>query len=358
MSESSRTENKFEIVKFCDNSFELEVNVSPKEETVWLDVNQLSLLFDVNVPAIVKHVSNIIASDELDSSTISILEKVQVEGNRLIKRKQKLYNLDMIIAIGYRVNSKRGTLFRKWANSILKQYLLKGYAIEQSRVLVTQENYLNLVNAVNRIDNSQEKLSSRVEKLEAKYLEMDNMLFFDGQLWDAVSCIETIFTEAKKTIVLIDNYTDTQTLDMLSKKNTDVSVILVTDKRASKLTQKEISAFNTQYGKLNILYSKEFHDRFIIVDDTIIYHCGASIKDAGRKTFAISRIDDPNYLQALLQKTDSFYSPTNQRFLKESIKSLKAGKGIKHDLIDPDGTDLHGPFNSIEELMEDLNADD
>ena len=310
------------------------------------------------IAQIQKHIHNIIKSEELDKSTCAFFAQVKTERGRFVKRNIKIYNLDMIIAVGYRVNSIRGTIFRKWANSILKQYLLKGYAIEQSRVLVTQENYLNLVNAVNRIDNSQEKLSSRVEKLEAKYLEMDNKLFFDGQLWDAVSCIETIFTKAKKTIVLIDNYTDTQTLDMLSKKNSDVSVILVTDKRTSKLTQKEISAFNAQYGKLNILYSKEFHDRFIIIDDTILYHCGASIKDAGRKTFAISRIDDPDYLQSLLQIADPFYSPTNQRFLNESIKSLKTGKGIEHDLIELDETHLHGPFNSVEELMEDLNADD
>ena len=135
------SEEKYELVKFVDNGFELEVNVSPGEETVWLDVNQLAMLFEVQVPAVVKHIANILASRELEPSTISILEKVQTEGNRKIKRKSKIYNLDMIIAVGYRVNSKRGTLFRRWANSVLKQYLLKGYAIDQSRVIFSLENY-------------------------------------------------------------------------------------------------------------------------------------------------------------------------------------------------------------------------
>ena len=159
-------QKKYEIVKFVDNGFELEVNVSPLEDTVWLKAEEMALLFGVQRPAIVKHIANIIESKELDQSTCSILEQVQNEGGRFVNRVTKIYNLDMIIAVGYRVNSKRGTIFRQWANKILKQYLLKGYAIDSSRVLVTQENYMNLVNVVNRIDSTQSELMTRVEKLE------------------------------------------------------------------------------------------------------------------------------------------------------------------------------------------------
>ena len=161
---------KYEIVKFVDNGFELEVNVSPREETVWLTVDQLAQLFGVQVPAIVKHVSNIISSGELELSTISILEKVQNEGRRRIRRRNKIYNLDMIIAVGYRVNSKRGTIFRQWANRVLKQYMLKGYSIDSSRVLVTQENYLDLVNVVNRIDSTQSELITRTVRCRSAQL--------------------------------------------------------------------------------------------------------------------------------------------------------------------------------------------
>ena len=339
------------VYRSADSAVQLDVQLA--DETVWLTQQQMADLYDKDQSVIARHIANIFREGELDKSNMQILHNTQFK-----YRPTAVYNLDVIISVGYRVKSQRGIVFRRWATDVLRQYLIQGFALNNARILVSKENYISLVNVVNDMKYSQVKLEDRVEKLEAKYPELTNKLFFNGQLWDAVSCIETIFTKAKNSIVLIDNYTDTQTLDMLSKKNTDVSVILVTDKRASKLTQKEISAFKTQYGKLNMLYSKEFHDRFIIVDETILYHCGASIKDAGRKTFAISKIDDKEYLQALLSKADPFHSSSNQRFLKESIKSLKAGKGKEHDLIELDETDLHGPFNSIEELMEDLNAND
>ena len=347
------SEDGLELVKFVDENFELEVNVSPKENTVWLTQSEISQLFNRERSVITKHIRNIFSEHECEEK--SNVHFLHIPGS---DKPVEAYSLDVIISIGYRVKSQRGIVFRRWATDVLRQYLIQGYALNNARILVSKENYISLVNVVNDMKDSQIRLENRVEKLEAKLPELTNKLFFDGQLWDATSCIESIFTGAKNSIVLIDNYSDTQTLDMLSKKKSDVSVILVTDKRTSRLTQKEVSAFNTQYGKLSIFYSKDFHDRFIIVDNATLYHCGASIKDAGRKTFAINRIDDSDYLQALLQIADPFYSPKNQRFLKESIKSLKAGKGIKHDLIEPDGTELHGPFNSIEELMEDLNSDD
>lgn len=208
----------------------------------------------------------------------------------------------MIIAVGYRVNSKRGTIFRRWANTVLRQYLLRGYAIDSSRVLVTQENYLNLVNVVNRIDSNQEKLTSRVDALEAKSNEVDNKVIFDGQLWDAVSCIENLLCKAKKSIILIDNYIDRQTLDLLSKKKTGVNITIITNERGCNLTKKEISAFQAQYGELTMSYSDKFHDRFIILDEEKLYYCGASLKDAGKKTFAIGKINDSICLNEILRR--------------------------------------------------------
>lgn len=295
----------YDIVRFKDGNFELEVSVSPWEETVWLDIGQLSLLFGVKVPALVKHIANIIDSEELDNSTISILEKVQIEGNRKVTRKTKIFNLDMIIAVGYRVNSRRGTIFRRWANSVLKQYMLKGYSIDSSRVLVTQENYLNLVNAVNRIDDRQHNLITRVEKLEGKEAETGHKLFFQGQLYDAVSCIERIISGARESIILIDNYADRQTLDLLTKKRSGVSVRLFSTEAGLSITEKELKSFNCQYGNLTVKITNEFHDRFIILDRDELYHCGASVKDAGRKTFGISKIDDDNYLKSLLERVSS-----------------------------------------------------
>ena len=227
---------------------------------------------------------------------------VQKEGNRFVTRTIKMYNLDMIIAVGYRVNSKRGTLFRQWANRILKQYMLKGYAIDSSRVLVTRENYLDLVNVVNRIDSTQSELINRVEKLENKYPELNEKVLWDGHVWDAVSCLENIISKAEKSIVLIDDYVDRQTLDILSKKNPPAKAIIITDDRNTTLTQKEISAFEKQSGSLTIKYSRIFHDRFLILDNKELLYCGASLKDASRKVSAIGRIHDSEYLQGILSR--------------------------------------------------------
>jgi hypothetical protein len=135
---------KYEIIKFEDGDFSLDVNVSPNEETVWLTQAQIAELFDVNIPAINKHVKHILSSCELDNSTISKMEIVRFEGERAIKRKIKIYNLDMIISIGYRVNSKRGILFRKWSNTILKQFLLNGHAINETRCLAHFDNIIKM----------------------------------------------------------------------------------------------------------------------------------------------------------------------------------------------------------------------
>ena len=155
--------SKYEIVKFNNDSVEVDVTVSPLEETVWLTQEQMALLFNVNVPAINKHIRNIISENELEeSSTISKMEIVRYEGNRRVKRNINIYNLDMIISVGYRVNSVEGIKFRKWANKVLKEYLLQGYVINKERSLVTNENYVRLINKV-------ESLDERVINIEKEY---------------------------------------------------------------------------------------------------------------------------------------------------------------------------------------------
>lgn len=294
-------QEKYEIVKFVDNGFELEVNVSPLEETVWLRAEEMALLFGVQRPAIVKHISNIIASNELDKSTCSISEQVQIEGGRSVNRETYIYNLDMIIAVGYRVNSKRGTMFRKWANKVLKQYLLKGYAIDASRVLVTPENYMNLVNVVNRIDSTQSELMTRVEKLEAKYPELNTFVFACGQVYDATSFMGQITEKARKEIILIDNYVDKGTLDILSHKNRNANIRIITSKEGNGITEKEIQTFRAQYGNLFVEITEKVHDRFLVLDETEMYHIGASLKDAGKKLFQIDLVRDPAIISFIIK---------------------------------------------------------
>ena len=288
---------KYEIVKFVDNGFELEVNVSPSEDTVWLSQQQMSELFDVDRTRVTRHINAAILDGEITEA--SNVRKTHFTGSF---KPAKLYDLEAIVAVGYRVKSQRGVVFRRWATSVLKQYMLRGYAIDSSRVLVTRENYLDLVNVVNRIDSTQSELVARVEKLENKYPELNEKVLWDGHMWDAVSCLENLISKAESSIILIDDYVDRQTLDILSKKKPRTRAIIVTDDRNSNLTQKEIAAFEKQNGSLTIRYSRIFHDRFLILDTNELFYCGASLKDAGRKVFALGRIHDGEYLCGILSR--------------------------------------------------------
>lgn len=289
--------DKYEIVKFNDDSVEVDVTVSPLEDTAWLSQEQMALLFNVNVPAINKHIRNIISENELsEDSNISKMEIVRYEGKRRIKRSINIYNLDMIILVGYRVNSKEGIKFRKWANKVLKEYLLKGYVINEERSLVTNENYVRLINKV-------ESLDERVSNIENNYKPQDfknSQLFFDGQFYDAYTLIQEVFEKALNEIIIIDNYVDRTILDRLKVKKTNVKVIIYTSLN-SRLLSKDINAFNNQYGKLDVRYVSNVHDRFIIIDQNKLYHLGHSIKDLGKKIFSINELDN-NLIEVLLSK--------------------------------------------------------
>ena len=295
-------QENYELVKFVDGSFELEVNVSPSEDTVWLSQEQMAYLFSTTKQNISLHISNIYKEKELNNRTVKDFLTVQVEGKRTIKRSVRVYNLDMIISVGFRVKSQRGIVFRKWATSVLKSYMLKGYAIEPSRVLVTHGNYLDLVNVVNRIDSTQTDLIDRVERLEDKYPDLGIRIFFKGQMWDATNCIEQIIEQAEREIILIDSYVDRRTLDMLSRKKAGVTVSIFTSVSGNRITEKESNDFNAQYPSLEVRETDKFHDRFLILDMRQMYHIGASIKDAGKKAFEISINEDEGILNGVLSR--------------------------------------------------------
>ena len=193
------------------------------------------------------------------------------------------YNLDVIISIGYRVKSRNGIIFRKWASNVLKQYLIKGYAINENRTLVTNENYINLIHKVDSID-------SRLSRLEVRDKTQNEMIFFDGECFDARSFLKQLFTQAKKKITLIDPYVDTKALDYLKVRNSGVEISLFTSSKA-KLTQDDIDSFNLQYGGLQVRTIDTFHDRFFIIDDDKLYHLGASLNYLANKTFAITKME-------------------------------------------------------------------
>ena len=289
-------QEKYEIVKFVDNGFELEVNVSPSEDTVWLTQNEISQLFDTARSSIAYHIGNLFNNKEVDESTS--VEFFDRSGRH---RPSKYYNLDVILAVGYKVNSKRGIVFRRWATSVLKQYMLKGYAIDPARTLVTNENYQSLLNVVTDMKSSQINLEKRVEKLEAKYPELNTFVYACGQVYDATSFMGQIMEKAKREIILIDNYVDRGTLDILSHKMPETSVRIITSKDGNRITEKELLTFNAQYCNLTVDITAKVHDRFLVLDSTKMYHIGASLKDVGKKLFQMDLVRDPAIISFILE---------------------------------------------------------
>ena len=260
---------KGEIVMYQpDETIRLEVRV--EDETVWLSQQQIADLFQSSRTNVVEHIMHIYEDEELEeNSTCRKFRQVRKEGTRMVSRIIPMYNLDMIISVGYRINSKRGTKFRQWANRILKEYLLNGYSI--NRRFETIEQRLNA--AENKIDFF---VRSSLPPVEG--------IFYDGQIFDAYVQIVNLIKQAKHSIVLIDNYIDEATLTMLSKRDVNVSATIYT-RQLSQQQQLDVQRHNQQYPPINICTTQRNHDRFLIIDD-VVYIFGASLKDAGKKLFA------------------------------------------------------------------------
>lgn len=284
--------NKYEIVKFVDDEVKLDVNISPLEKTIWINIEQISVLFERDRSVISKHIKNIFLEGELLEESVCAFFAHTANDGKIYN--VKYYNLDVVISVGYRVKSKRGVLFRQWASNIIQEYLIKGYAINEERSLVTNENYIRLINKV-------ESLDERVSNIEKEYKPKEfknTQLFFDGEFYDAYTLIQSLFESANKEIVIIDNYIDRTILDRLVVKNCNVQVIIYTSINL-RLLSRDIDAFNKQYGSLDVKYTTNVHDRYIIIDQSKLYHLGHSIKDLGKKIFSISESDN-NLISVLL----------------------------------------------------------
>ena len=266
-----------------DELTQIEVRVA--EESVWLNQAQMAELFGTQRQAITKHINNIYSTHELDEiSTCSILELVQKEGSRLVKRNVSFYNLDMIISVGFRVNTLRGIQFRRWANDTLKQYLLNGYAINQR--LIAIEDRID-----RRLNQHEQILTDHQEKIEffvRTALPPAEKVFFGGEFFDARVALEKIIRTAKLRIIIIDAYVDATTFEMLDVRDKGVQASIYSGKDLTNLrdmhnAQPDVEPIDT------FVWTNPSHDRWLIVDDTV-YHCGHSLKDMGRKMSAISQM--------------------------------------------------------------------
>lgn len=274
-------EQKSEIVLYQpEGSVSLEVRL--ENETVWLTQQQISELFGTGRQAITKHLKNIFASNELDENSVcSILELTAADGKNY---KTKVYNLDAILSVGYRVNSKNATLFRRWANSVLKDYMLKGYSLNHRFERLEDK----IDTRFQRYDSEIQRLSNQVDFFVRHSLPPIEGIFFAGQIFDAYKFVCDLVKSARKSIVLFDNYIDESVLTLFGKREKSVSVVIYTDKITPQL-ELDIKRFNAQYSPVKVKLYTKAHDRFLIIDGEI-YHIGASLKDLGKKLFAFSKI--------------------------------------------------------------------
>ena len=282
---------KNEIVLYQSNEINERIEVRIEEETVWLNRQQLAVLFGRDVKTVGKHINNVFSEEELNKEVV-VAKFATTTLHGAIKGKTQTqnveyYNLDVIISVGYRVKSKQGTQFRIWATQVLRDYLLKGYAVNQR---------------INSIENKVENLSEKVNaiSLQIQSVQIPNQgVFFDGQVFDAYELASKIIRSAHKSIVLIDNYIDESTLTHLAKKNKQVKVLLLS-KTINKQLALDVKKANEQYGNFEIKEFNKSHDRFLIIDNSEVFHLGASLKDLGKKWFAFSQLNK-NSVESILK---------------------------------------------------------
>ena len=278
--------DKSELVMYQpDDTIAVEVRL--EADNVWLNRQQIAVLFDRDIKTIGKHINNALAEELADFSTVAKFATVGGDGikNSVVAKfattatngkvyQMEYYNLDVILSVGYRVKSSRGVQFRIWANSVLKQYVMKGYAVNKR---------------FERLENRVTKTEEKIDFFVKTSLPPVQGIFYEGQIFDAYIFVSNLIKYAKKSIVLIDNYIDESVLLLLSKRQAKISAQIYT-KRISTQLQLDLKKHNSQYEQIHVKTSDAFHDRFLIIDDTV-YHIGASLKDLGKKLFAFSKME-------------------------------------------------------------------
>ncbi len=263
---------KDEIIIYQAEKTSARLEVRIEEDSVWLNRKQISTLFERDIKTIGKHIANVLTEELKGIPVVAKFATTATDGKIY---QVEYYNLDVIISVGYRVKSLRGIQFRIWANKVLKDYLLKGYAVSQR---------------FDKIEKDVHYLKSKVEEFDFQIqtnLPPKEGIFFEGQVFDAYLFVTDLFRKAKKSIILIDNYIDETVLLMLSKRQKGVEAIVYSS-TLTKETKLDLKKYRSQYPDIKITPFNKSHDRFIILDKKTVYHLGASLKDLGKKWFAFS----------------------------------------------------------------------
>ncbi len=264
----------------------LALDVRVEDESVWLTQAQIVELFDSSKANISEHLKHIFQSGELNrEATVRKFRTVRQEGNRDVTRALEFFNLDVIISVGYRVNTIRGIQFRQWANKVLKEYLLKGYSVNQ-RMMQLEDK---IDRRFSEYDQHFRELDGKVDFFVRSSLQPKEGIFFNGQIFDAYVLVADLIRQAKTRIVVIDNYIDDSALVQLSKRQPGVTVDIY-DGQISRQLRQDVAAYNAQYPGVALHSYQKAHDRFLVIDEDV-YHIGASLKDLGKKLFAFSKMD-------------------------------------------------------------------
>lgn len=256
-----------------DSEVRLEVRL--EEDTVWLTQAQMAELFQTSKQNVSLHTNNVFKEKELRQDIVvkdSLTTAADGKNYRV-----KYYNLDVIISVGYRVKSHRGTQFRQWANGVLKEYLLKGYSVNRR---------------LTELEHTVAEHSKKIDFFVRTSLPPVEGIFYDGQIFDVYKFVADLLRTAKKSVMLIDNYVDESVLLMFSKRNDGVKADIYTQ-TVSRELRLDLEKYNRQYPPVAIHEYKRSHDRFLIIDATDVYHIGASLKDLGKKMFAFSKLEIP-----------------------------------------------------------------
>ncbi len=285
-----------------DEIIKLEVHL--KNETVWLSIEEMSQLFGRDISVIGKHIRNIFKEEELVKDSVWAKFAYTAADGKTYQ--VDYYNLDVIISVGYRVKSKQGTRFRQWANQVLKEYMLKGHAINSYPHRRIEEK-------LSEHDRQIRDLADKVEFFVRTSLPPVEGVFFNGQIFDAYKFAIDLIKSAQQSIVLIDNYVDETVLLMLSKRRTDVTATIYTQRIMPQM-QLDLEKHNSQYPPVEVKTYRDCHDRFLLIDSQEVYHIGASMKDLGKKMFAFSRLSIPATVIMNLLDADE---PKEEVFNKE-----------------------------------------
>lgn len=284
---------KSNIIIYDNGSVHLNIKFSPEEDTVWLTQEQIANLFETSRNNVSMHINNIVAEGELEFE--SICKDFLHVGSNNQQYHTNFYNLDLILAVGYRIKGKRAIEFRKWVSRVIKEYLIKGYAIDENRALISTENFEKLKTRLELLEYEMNQLKREIELVK----KHDIHYFTAGKKYDSFNYLCSIVSEAKSKVVIIDPFFDDRGLSILSKAKNVKKIVYLSHRKL--LTKIGLENFRNQYGNVEIRDLKDFHDRFIIIDDKECYFIGSSLNYAGSKSFAVIKIEDEKTIKEIIE---------------------------------------------------------